>query len=114
MYRRSKGTLRIYLGDNTMPVYYIPVTDAQIAALELKILGDTEIRNLLETTFGQEGENVLIPLNVRKLYGLFKEPHPRVVYVLEPHEEYVRGLLEKHQVIGIPVDGLWDAITKEE
>ena len=114
MYRRSKGTLRVHLGDNNMPFYYIPVTDVQTATLELKILGDMEIRNLLESTFGQEGENVLIPINVRKLYGLYKEPHPKVVYVLESHEEYVRGLLERHQVIGIPVDGLRDAITKEE
>ena len=113
-YRRSRGTLRIHLSGSQMSVYFVHLELMEAAALEMKLLGDDDTKIILESVFGREQESALIPIDVRKLYGLYKDAGRKTVYVLEQYEEFIDTLLPQHEIIGVPVDGLLDVLQKEE
>ena len=111
--RNSAGTQRIHLSGHQLPVYFVCTENINAASLEMKILADLQTQEMFQSIFGSLGESVLIPFDLRKLYGLWKETIRQTVYVQECYEEYVSKLLPAHQVIGVPAEGIAGVLRGE-
>ena len=87
-------------------MFFVGTEDFETAKLEMDLLADQQWMEIFQTVFGSHGESVLIPLDARKLYGVWKCKSTKTVYVQEGYASYIRNLCPWHEVVGVPLEGM--------